>query len=90
MTRLKVVAVSTNANSFGLKQMVMIGNNKKGYEACANAINLLQQGDVIVVPDNQDPIDRFIELGFELGRELSPPPSDALVNETFFPLTLAK
>ena len=43
----KVVAVSTNTNSFGLRQMIMVAKNGWTYKACFNYLNVREKGDTI-------------------------------------------
>ena len=45
--KFKVVAVSNNTNSFGLRQCVMIAKDGTAYKACANSINVPKQNEVI-------------------------------------------
>lgn len=40
MTNFKVVAVSDNSNSFGLKQMILVNSEGVVYTACANYLNV--------------------------------------------------
>ena len=46
----KVVAVSSNTNSFGLFQCVLVAKNGLAYKACANSLNIPKQGDTISIP----------------------------------------
>lgn len=82
MIRLKVVAVSKNTNSFGLRGMVIVGDNGKGYEAAANELNVKKEGVEFEIASHIDPLDHFVTLGFELGRELNAPPK-VLVEKLF-------
>ena len=43
----KVVAVSENTNSFGLRQMYMIGRQGEAYKGCFNYLNVKKEGEVI-------------------------------------------
>ena len=43
----KVVAVSENTNSFGLRQMYMIGRKGEAYKGCFNYLNVKKEGEVI-------------------------------------------
>ena len=45
----KVVAVSSNTNSFGLFQCVMIAKDGLAYKACANSLNIPKQGDIVSI-----------------------------------------
>lgn len=46
----KVVAVSSNTNSFGLFQCVLIAKNGLAYKACANSLNIPKEGDTVNIP----------------------------------------
>lgn len=52
----KVLAVSQNTNSFGLKQMIMVGRKGEAYKGCFNCLNVKKQGEVIhgIVTLNED------------------------------------
>ena len=43
----RVVAVSTNANSFGLRQMIMVSRDGHTYTGCFNSLNVKAKGDSI-------------------------------------------
>ena len=47
ITEFKVVAVSTNTNSFGLRQMIMISRDGTLCKGCFNYLNVKQKGDTI-------------------------------------------
>lgn len=44
LTEFKVVAVSSNTNSFGLTQMIVINRVGKTFSMCANYLNVKKQG----------------------------------------------
>jgi hypothetical protein len=46
----KVIAVSSNANSFGLKQCVLVARNGLAYTVCANSLNIPKKGDTVTIP----------------------------------------
>ncbi len=60
---LKVAAVSENTNSFGLRQMVLLKRDGTTFTACANSLNLLDEGTVISEKS-------LYSRGFELIHEL--------------------
>ncbi len=45
----KVAAVSVNKNSFGLAQCVLISQNGLAYKACANSLNIPEEGDIVSI-----------------------------------------
>ena len=79
----KVVALSSNRNSFGLRGMVLVTSNGQGWEVAANNINERPVGSIFNVPqdDAGEPI--FAGLGFEIPRRLDPDPPAKLVKEAF-------
>lgn len=52
----KVVAVSSNTNSFGLFQCVLLAKNGLAYKACANSLNIPKQGDTVSIPYKAGPM----------------------------------
>jgi hypothetical protein len=40
----KVVAVSDNTNSFGLRQMISVSRHGKVFKACGNSLNTMSKG----------------------------------------------
>jgi hypothetical protein len=44
----KVVAVSDNTNSFGLRQMVVIAKDGTAYKTCASYLNVKKKGEILV------------------------------------------
>lgn len=84
MIRLKVAAVSSNTNSFGLRNQIFIADNGKAYQAAANYINVKKTGDLLQVPGNtdEDVFTHFIHLGFELPDLFRTPPQN-VVHEAF-------
>lgn len=82
--QLKVVAVSSNTNSFGLYNQIFFTSDGKAYQASANEINVLKRHDVLTVPDNTENaiLNFFVTRGFELGEQLSTPPL-AAIKEVF-------
>jgi hypothetical protein len=81
--RWKVISVSRNYNAFGLRGMVLIGDNGQGWEVAANDINIKAVGDILCGPDRGDAGMYFTSLGFEIPRRLRPDPPAAVVEELF-------
>ena len=71
MIQLRVLAVSTNHNAFGVRNMILIGDNGKGWQAAANDLNVKKTGDVIVVPDTGNVTEHLARMQFEIPSELS-------------------
>ena len=46
-TDFKVVAVSENTNSFGLRQMIMVAQDGTTCKACFNYLNVKEKGDTV-------------------------------------------
>lgn len=61
----KVVAVSSNQNSFGLTGMILMGRDGEAWEVAANSINLCRHGTVLKVQRHN-----FAAFGFEMPRQL--------------------
>ena len=81
--QLKVVAVSSNYNSFGLRNMVFVTDHGQGWQAAANDINVLKRGDIILVPSDGDIGLHLTGFNFEIPSRLTPDPSVELVREAF-------
>jgi len=80
MVKLKVVALSSNRNSFGLRNMIMIGDNGQGWQAAANDLNLKPRNTVLTVPEGQS-IPTFLTLqSFEIPSQLADPPAELLAD----------
>lgn len=73
----KVVAVSENTNSFGLKQMVMVAKDGSSFRGCFNSLNVKNQGETITgtvtVEDNGKELHTEF-IGGELVEKLLAPP----------------
>ena len=78
----KVVAVSENTNSFGLKQMVMVGRKGEAYKGCFNYLNVKKQGEIIrgiVTLDNDTAEIKHCEFtGGELVERIENAPEDVV------------
>lgn len=46
----KVVAVSSNSNSFGLRQIVLVAKSGVAFKACASTLNLPEKDSTVTVP----------------------------------------
>ena len=75
----KVVAVSGNANSFGLKGIIMVAKDGMAFEAAKYlGIDPLKIGDLVIVPVNDAGKPNFAYAGFEIPRELTNVPAEVL------------
>lgn len=77
-----VIAVSSNTNSFGLRQFVAVSKCGYGFKACANSLNVPKANEVINVPfnfnDDGTPVFKYGAKGYELPEILTPVPTDVL------------
>lgn len=75
--KLKVVAVSTTSNSFGLRGHVLIGRSGVAVELGLNYLNSLSRGQVVSIPVSKSDVkskDAFAyAVSRRLGGELSRP-----------------
>ena len=82
----KVLAVSKNTNSFGLKNCIMVSKRGICYSGCANYLNVPKQDTNIEVPvslvNNGLAKFDFVSLGFELVERLEDCPED-VIREVF-------
>ena len=79
----KVVAVSENTNSFGLRQMIMVAKDKTVFKGCFNYLNEKKQGDTItatVILNEEAKEISTSFIGGELVEKLANVPQEA-VNE---------
>jgi hypothetical protein len=81
----KVALVSSNTNSFGLKNHILIARDGTAYSACKTAQFAHQKGDIVEIecttPGN---FFNFSKAGFELPQNMeltNGKPSQALINE---------
>jgi len=77
----KVVAVSENTNSFGLKQMVMVAKDGSAFRACFSYLNVkakdeLINGTVTVNENGKEVRTEFV--GGELCEKLLSPPLETV------------
>ena len=84
-TIFKVAAVSTNTNSFGLYQMVMVSFNGTAFKGCFNSLNVKKEGEQVIghvtLNDNGEAI-RTEFTGGELVEQVKDAP-ELLVKELF-------
>lgn len=83
----KVVAVSSNTNSFGLFQCVLIAQNGLAYKACANSLNIPKQGDTVSIQYKAGPMgieDARLDFAgrFEIPERIEDAPRE-VVNEVW-------
>jgi hypothetical protein len=80
----KVVAVSKNTNSFGLRSVIMIAKSGKAFEVLCNSMNAPEQGKFLTLNLTEEgELDSIKEIGlYEVPQKLSPPPK-ALLEEIF-------
>ena len=86
--RIKVVAKSSNQNSFGLWGMVWMTEGGRAWQTAGNDLNVKEQDTIINVSDRgrwDDQIieDRFRQMGFELVERLLPDPSPQLLAQVW-------
>mgnify|MGYP007013281602 CR=1 FL=1 len=81
--RLKVVTVSVNHNSFGLKNMIMISDHGQGWQAAANDLNLRKEGTILEVPEDMDISTFLTRQGFEIPQRFAKDPNKKLMAEVW-------
>jgi len=77
----KVIAVSSNTNSFGLKQCVMVSVKGIAFKACANDLNMPKKDSEISVPvsiSGEKANFDFASLGFEIPEKTEDCPEEVL------------
>jgi hypothetical protein len=68
----RVATVSSNANSFGLRSLILIAQDGEGWKAAANTVNLKLKGETINVPLHRDTCRPMWEVfGFEIPERLN-------------------
>jgi len=73
----KVVAISSNANSFGLHGVIMISEDGEAWQAAASSINLPEKGSIIPLEGN-DVAGALAKRGYEIPHRLPQPPADVV------------
>ena len=81
MTHFKLVAISSNTNSFGLNQYIFLAPSGEAwcgckYKPCCN----LKEGDFVTLP--KDRAAGLSSLGFEVPMEMPNPPRN-VIEEAF-------
>ncbi len=69
----KVVAVSTNQNSFGLHGVIMIAEDGEAWKAAHGSLELPKQGDMLKID-----LGAWGASGFEIPEKLPAPPADVI------------
>ena len=83
MKDFRVVAVSSNRNSFGLKGVVLVARDGQAFEVGSNDLHLPKEGDVLEVTTKPGIGLDWGTLGFEIPRELDPPPPSEVVRQVW-------
>ena len=82
----KVVAKSSNTNSFGLYQMIVIAKDGEAYKTCASMYNAKEQGEsvhqTVISDDKTGEIKERYFLGHEL-TEKSPEAPKEVIDEVW-------
>lgn len=79
----KVVTQSSNTNSFGLKQFVLVSRSGQAFKACKNPLFAPRTGETISIPlvldrDGNVTGFNFAQAGFEIPEKLPAPPEEVL------------
>jgi hypothetical protein len=78
----KVIAISSNTNSFGLKQMVLVAKSGIGYKVHTSYFNLPELNSIVNVP--VDTIDGYVTgytfaaLGYEIPERMEDAPKEVI------------
>lgn len=84
----KVVAISSNTNSFGLRGVVMVARDGEAWQVGASTINLPRKDAMVTLKFNEDPkggLQEYPEFPFncEIPERKPDPPAELL--KEFFP-----
>lgn len=87
----KVVVVSENTNSFGLKQMVLLAKDGEAYKVCANSLNVRKEGDTVVqeltfseeIGQESKVVNRAFALNFEIPERLNDKAPQTVIDEVW-------
>lgn len=74
----KVVTISDNSNSFGLKQFICVAKSGKAYKACANSLNLPKQGALVVAKTVSGTNQHQFKGSFELVESMDDCPKEVV------------
>lgn len=70
----KIIAISENSNSFGLKQFLAVARDGSAFKACANYLNLPTKGSIISMPMTIDGVLLPSKMSYELCELVEPAP----------------
>lgn len=79
MDEFKVVSISSNTNSFGLRGVVFISRSGKAWQVGASALHVPKRGQVFSFPEGKEP--PFAKWGFEIPERLSPDPPKEVMQD---------
>lgn len=82
MRKFRVASVSSNANSFGLRGMIVMTEGGEAWEVAANHINLREKGADFRVPVGPESEPDWAAMGFEIPHRLPHVPP-AVLKEVF-------
>ena len=74
----KIVSVSSNRNSFGLRGMVIVARDGEAWQVGTSNIQSKKAGDFISINISETGERDFAEWGFEIPEKLPPPPAAVL------------
>lgn len=83
----KVAAVSSNTNSFGLKQMIVMTADGDTWKVHANQLNVREVGELIEVSVTDDR-PQWELLGFEIPSHVGEKAPEAIIKEVWTPKKL--
>lgn len=69
----RVIAISTNTNSFGLRGVIVISSTGEAWELCANDLHTPNHGAELT-PEVVDGVPQWGRLGFETPKRLQMDP----------------
>lgn len=81
--RLKVVALASNTNSFGLRGVTLISSHGQCWEVASPALHVPRLEEIIEVPRWSSIEEVLTRRGFELIRRLQPDPPPAAIAEVW-------
>lgn len=78
----KVSALSSNLNSFGLRNHILIAEDGEAWQAAASELNVRKQGEIIKLHLDLNDVPDFAYAGFEIPSRLPNAPRN-VVNEVW-------
>jgi hypothetical protein len=78
----KVAALSSNLNSFGLRNHVLIAEDGEAWQAAASHTNVRAKGEIVRAVLDRNDVPDFSYLGFEIPSKLPNAPRN-VVNEVW-------